>query len=392
MAQENLSTGLPDTPEARRYNRIRRWLGIADFVVGFGLLILLLITGWTGDLRDIAYRGTGQSYTLAVMLYVTMLIFITKVVGLGLEYYSFRLEHNFHLSNQKLGSWIWDQIKGFLLSTVLAVIVAVVLYSILRQFAVHWWLLAWVVFLGLFILMAQIAPVVLFPIFYKFEPLHDEELRARLVKLGERAGTRVRGVYKWNLSEKSKKANAALTGLGATRRIILADTLLDNYSADEIEAVLAHELGHHVHKHILKSIGMQAVVTFFGFWAADQVLRYAVDRLHMFERLSDFANLPLLVLVASVLSFLLMPALNAYSRFNERQADRYAFRSIPDIGPFVSSMNKLASQNLAERTPSRFVEWFFHSHPSISRRLQAAQAWAGAHAPNTPPAAVSALK
>ena len=159
MAQENLSTGLPDTPEARRYNRIRRWLGIADFVVGFGLLILLLITGWTGALRDIAYRGTGQSYTLAVMLYVAMLVFITKVVGLGLEYYGFRLEHDFHLSNQKLGSWIWDQIKGFLLSTILAVIVAVVLYSILRQFAVHWWLLAWVVFLGLFVLMAQIAPV-----------------------------------------------------------------------------------------------------------------------------------------------------------------------------------------------------------------------------------------
>ena len=376
MAMENMGQGQPDSPEARRYNRLRRWLGIADFVAGFGLLILLLLTGWTGSLRDLAYRGASQNYTLAVVLYVTMLILITKVVGLGLEYYGFRLEHDFHLSNQKLGGWVWDQVKGFLVSAVLAVIVAVVLYSILRQFAVHWWLLAWVVFLGLFVLMAQIAPVVLFPIFYKFEPLHDEELKARLVRLSERAGTRVRGVYKWNLSEKSKKANAALTGLGATRRIILADTLLDNYSADEIEAVLAHELGHHVHKHILKSIGMQAVVTLIGFWAADFVLHYAVDRLHMFETMSDFANLPLLVLVATVMSLLLMPALNAYSRFNERQADRYAFRSIPQIGPFISSMNKLARQNLAERTPSRFVEWFFHSHPAISRRVQAAEAWA----------------
>jgi len=392
MATENPGTAQPDSPEARRYNRIRRWLGFADFAVGFGMLTLLLVTGWTGDLRDIAYRGAGQNYTTAVMLYVAMLVLITKVVGLGLEYYGFRLEHDFHLSNQKLGSWIWDQIKSFLLSTVLAVIVAVVLYSILRQFAVHWWLIAWGVFLGLFVLMAQIAPVVLFPIFYKFEPLHDEGLKARLVKLGERAGTRVRGVYKWNLSEKSKKANAALTGLGATRRIILADTLLDNYSADEIEAVLAHELGHHVHRHILKSIGMQALVTFIGFWAANIVLHYAVDRLHLFEVMSDFANLPLLVLVATVLSLLLMPALNAFSRFNERQADRYAFRSIPAIDPFVSAMNKLASQNLAERTPSRLVEWFFHSHPAISRRLLAAQAWAKSHAQVAPPAAVSALK
>ena len=146
--------------------------------------------------------------------------------------------------------------------------------------------------------------------------------------LSERAGTRVRGVYKWHLSEKSKKANAALTGLGATRRIILADTLLDNYSDDEIEAVLAHELGHHVHRHILKSILVQAGITLFGFWLANEVLRYAVERRNMFETMSDFANLPLLILVSTVLSFLLMPALNAYSRFNERQADRYCFESV----------------------------------------------------------------
>ena len=237
-------------------------------------------------------------------------------------------------------------------------------------------MIAWAVFLGLFVLMAQIAPVVLFPIFYKFEPLENEELKARLVGLSQKAGTRVRGVYRWRLSEKSKKANAALTGLGATRRIILADTLLDNYSPDEIEAVLAHELGHHVHKHILKSILVQAGITFVGFWLGNVALHYAVDRLHMFETLSDFANLPLLVLVSTVLSFLVLPALNAYSRFNERQADRYAFHSIPAVAPFISSMNKLADQNLAERSPSSFVEWFFHSHPSISRRVAAAEEWA----------------
>src|ERR1039457_1067999 len=130
--------------------------------------------------------------------------------------------------------------------------------------------------LGMFIVLAQLAPVVLFPIFYKFEPLDNEDLRRRLVVLSERAGTRVRGVYRWKLSEKSKKANAALTGLGATRRIILADTLLDNYTPEEIEAVLAHELGHHVHRHILKSIFVQAGITLFGFWAANWVLHYAV--------------------------------------------------------------------------------------------------------------------
>ena len=365
----------PDSAEARRYNRIRRWLGIGEFAMSLALLILLVITGWTGWLRDLAYQGAFQSYALAVFLYTIMLVLIGKALGLGMDYYSFRLEHRYQLSNQKLRGWILDEVKGFLVSAILAAILVELLYFIIRNFSEHWWVLAWVGFLGVVILMVQLAPVVLFPIFYKFEPLQDEDLKLRLVRLGERAGTRVRGVYKWRLSEKSKKANAALTGLGNTRRIILADTLLDNYSPDEIEAVLAHELGHHVHKHILKSIGVQAGVTLVGFWAANWTLHYAVERRHIFVSLSDFANLPLLILIFAVLSFLLMPALNAFSRFNERQADRYAFENISSVGPFISSMSKLAEQNLAERTPSRWVEWWFYSHPAIARRIAAAESW-----------------
>ncbi len=377
MGAASITTSIPeDSPQTRRYNRIRRWLGIADFILGAVVLVVLLATGWSGTLRDIALGDAAQNYVLAVFLYVSMLMTITKLLGLGLDYYGFRLEHRFQLSNQRLRAWLWDEAKGFLVGLVLAAIVAELLYFIMRQAPQHWWLIAWAVFLGLFVLMAQLAPLILFPIFYKFEPLQNEELKARLVRLSERAGTKVRGVYQWKLSEKSKKANAALTGLGNTRRIILADTLLDNYSPDEIEAVLAHELGHHAHRHIMKSIAVQAGTTLLGFWAANWVLHYAVDRLHMFETLSDFANLPLLVLVATLLSFLLLPALNAYSRFNERQADRYAFQSIARVGPFISSMNKLAEQNLAERAPSRWVEWFFHSHPAISKRVQAAETWA----------------
>src|SRR6202162_2824734 len=362
-----------DSPDARRYNRIRRWLGIADFVLGLALMVVLLATGWTGTLRDVAYKAAFQHYGLAVFLYVLMLLLVGKFLGLGFDYYSFRLEHRYQLSNLRLRGWIWDETKGFLVGVVLAGIVAELLYFIMRETPQHWWLVAWAAFLGLFVLLAQLAPVVLFPIFYKFAPLENEELKARLVRLGERAGTRIRGVYQWRLSEKSKKANAALTGLGNTRRIILADTLLANYSTDEIEAVLAHELGHHVHRHIVKGILVQVVITFFGFWATAAILRYAVEQRHMFENLTDFANLPLLALVSTVMSLLLMPALNAYSRYNERQADRYCFQSVPDVAPFISSMEKLAQQNLAERRPSPAVEWLFHSHPAIWRRILAAE-------------------
>jgi STE24 endopeptidase len=376
MAVANTTPIPVDTPEARRYNRIRRWLSMADLVLGFAFLVVLLVTGWSGALRDYAVQLAPEQYSIQVFFYVLMLLIISKILAVGVDYYGFRLEHRYHLSNQKLRSWIWDELKGWLLGLVLGTLLVELLYFTIRQSPQHWWIVAWVAFMALLVLFAQIAPIVFLPLFYKFEPLENDNLKDRLIRLSEHAGTRVRGVYEWKLSEKSKKANAALTGLGATRRIILADTLLQNYSDDEIEAVLAHELGHHVHKHILKSIAVQAGITLLGFWAANTVLHYAMERSHLFETMSDFANLPLLVLVSTVLSFVLMPILNSYSRFNERQADRYCFQSITTVAPFISSMNKLAEQNLAERAPGKWVEWFFHSHPAIAKRVAAAEAWA----------------
>jgi len=377
----NLDQRTPDSPEVRRYNRIRRRLSVADFLLGLALLIVLLATGWTARLRDFAYLGAGQIYVLAVFFYVIMLTVLNTLLGLGLDYYGFRVEHRFQLSTQTLRSWARDQVKGWLVSVVIGSILVELVYATMRAAPRFWWLIAWAGFIILYIVFAQIAPVVVFPLFYKFKPLENEELKQRLMRLSERAGTRVKGVYEWKLSEKSRKANAALAGLGTTRRIILADTLLENCSDDEIEAILAHELGHHVHRHIPKSILIEAGVTFVGFWAANQILHYAMERLHLFEQLSDFANLPLLMLVSAALSLLLLPLLNAYSRSNERQADRYSYSAIPSVGPFISGMNKLADQNLAERRPSRLVEVLFHSHPPIAKRIQAAEAWARSQSP-----------
>jgi Zn-dependent protease with chaperone function len=375
---------MADTPEARRYNRVRRWLGMADAVIGFLLLVFLLVTGATAALRDWSYHLGRQHYFLAVFLYVLMFSLVMKVLSAPLDFYGYRIERQYNLSNQKLGPWLWDEVKGWLLGLGFGAIFVELIYAIIRIAPQRWWIIAWAVFVGLFLLIMQLAPVLLFPIFYKFEPLNNDALRDRLTRLGERAGTHVRGVYEWKLSEKSKKANAALMGIGATRRIILADTLLQNYSDDEIEAVLAHELGHHVRRHILSGVLTQVAITFFGFWLTNQVLRYALGHEwfpSLDPRLYDFANLPLIVLVATVLGFLLMPALNAISRRHEREADLYAWENIPEIGPFVTAMTKLADQNLSERTPSRFVEWFFESHPSIHKRIAAAEAWARSRQP-----------
>jgi STE24 endopeptidase len=372
----------PDTPETRDYNRQRRWLELGDLVLSFGFLIVLLATGWTKTLSGLATRMGRDHYALDLFFYVMFLSVISKALGFALDVYGFRLEHRFNLSNQRLFSWIKDEIKGWLLGLVMATVLAEIVYALIRLWPPYWWFLAWLAFVPIIIFFNQIAPVVFYPMFYKYVPLQNEELRARLTRLGERAGTRVRGVYEWKLSEKSKKANAELAGLGATRRIILSDTLLQNYSDDEIEAVLAHELGHHVHRHLPKSIFVFAFLTLISFWTANQVLRYAIDEQQMFQHLADFANLPLLALVASGLSLLLMPALNSYSRYKERQADLYCWKCVSDVTPYITAMEKLARQNLSESHPSRLVELLFHSHPPISKRIAAAEAWAKSHRPS----------
>jgi len=227
------------------------------------------------------------------------------------------------------------------------------------------------------VILAQLAPVLLFPLFFRFRALEDEDLTARLTHLSENAGAKVRGVYEWMLSEKTRKANAALMGLGRTRRVVISDTLLETCNHDEIEAVLAHELGHHVYRHMLKGIVVQGAITFFGFWCLKMSIRWAEFGWKRYDQI-DFANLPLMILVATAISVLLMPVMNAYSRFNERQADLYAWKSLGTVEAFCSAMEKLAALNLSEREPSRVVEVLFHSHPPIGRRVKAALAWAAA--------------
>ena len=210
--------------------------------------------------------------------------------------------------------------------------------------------------------------MLLFPIFFKFKPIEDANLTNRLLELSQRAGARVRGVFEWKLSEKTRKANAALVGLGNTRRIILADTLLENFSPEEVEAVLAHEFGHHVHRHILRSMMVQSLVTFLAFYLANLCLVHWGAALG-FRGVADFANLPLLGLVSIGLSVALLPLVNGHSRWLERQADAYALNAIPDKSAFITSMEKLAALNLSERQPAVWIEFLFHSHPSIEKRI-----------------------
>lgn len=362
----------PDSPRVRSYNRTRRILSVAGFALDLIVLGALLFTEWSIVLRNWSY-GMSAIPALALLVYLVLIGAGTTLISLPLDFISgYWLEHRHRLSNQKLAGWILDELKGLALGGVLAALALEFLYWTLGRWPAHWWLIAGTAFTLFFVLMANLAPVLIFPIFFKFKPLENPALVDRLLHLSERARTRVRGVFEWKLSEKSAKANAALMGLGNTRRIVVADTLLGKFSDDEVEAVLAHELGHHVHRHIFRGLAIQTAAAFLGFYAVNLAL-LRLSHHWGFNGLADFANLPLVILVSMGVSLLLLPAVNAHSRHMERQADAYALGAIANKSAFVSSMEKLADLNLAERRPNPWIEFFFHSHPSIEKRIALAR-------------------
>jgi STE24 endopeptidase len=264
---------------------------------------------------------------------------------------------------------------------VLAVGATSVVFFTLRHWPDHWWWISAALCAVAMIGLAQLAPVVLLPIFYKFKPLDRPALADRLLTLATRAKTDIVGVFEWVLSDHTRKANAALAGMGKTRRILLSDTLLADFSEDEIEVILAHELAHHVHRDLWRGIAMQAAGLVGGFFVTDIIVRASAERLAL-RGLADPAALPMLLLIAGAWSFLLMPFGNALSRAQERAADRYALTATHNVEAFVTAMKRLSQQNLAEEYPSPVVRWLFYSHPPIRERIDAARAFAreGSHA------------
>jgi STE24 endopeptidase len=297
------------------------------------------------------------------------------MINLPLSYYSgFILPHRYELSTQTLRGWVVDQLKGGLIGALFGLVMLEIIYAVLRAAPQTWWLWAALILVIFNILMANLAPVLLFPIFYKFKPLEEEyaELAARLMRLAAQAGTRVRGVYQFDMSSRTKAANAALTGLGNTRRILLGDTLLKEFTPDEIETVLAHELGHHVHRDIPMGILIESLITLIGLYLASLALNWGVT-VFGFTGPADIAALPLFVLVIGFYSLLTMPLGNAYSRWRERRADEYALQATHNGAAYAAALTRLANQNLADVDPEPWVEFLLYSHPALGKRIAMAQ-------------------
>lgn len=366
--------------KATRYHRLRRRADVLGTAAAGIVLLALSLSGGGARLRELAAAlsqwGPGALNDVVMVMLVTVaLMLILALIELPFAYYhGHLLEHRYGLSTQTARHWVSDQIKGVLLGITLAAVGTTVVYYALRAWPADWWWISAAAFAAATIGLAQLAPVVLLPIFYKFKPLDRPTLVARLMKLAGAARTNVNGVFEWVLSSHTRKANAALAGLGRTRRILLSDTLLADYSDDEIEVILAHELAHHVHRDLWRGIAVQAVVLFGGFFLASRLLLLIAGPLGL-RGISDPAGLPALLLLGGVWTFALLPLVNAISRSQERAADRYALATTRNVDAFVTAMKRLSQQNLAEEYPSPLVRWLFYSHPPIRERIEAARAF-----------------
>ena len=367
---------------AKEYARIRRRLWVVDTVVDLAYASAWMLLGWSLSLRDWLTTLTGglPSDLEPWILPPLFVLVFGGVIGMlmaPLSYYSgFVLPHRYGQSNQSFKDWVMDGVKGMLIGAPIGLIVLEVIYACLRAYPQTWWL--WVAgFLLLFdVLLANLAPVLIMPVFNKFVPLGEEhaDLAERLIRLAERANTKVRGVFKFDMSKRTKAANAALTGIGSTRRIILGDTLINEFTPDEIETVLAHELGHHVNRDIPLSILFGTISTLVSLYLASLALNWAVETFG-FSGPADPAALPALMLMLSLYGLLTMPVGNAFSRWRERLADLYALRATNRPEAMASAMTRLANQNLSEVDPEKWVVFLFYSHPPLEERISMANKW-----------------
>jgi STE24 endopeptidase len=355
-------------PHVKRYQRQKLLAEAGSAIaalVWMGILALFL----GPDIGNYITTLVGENPWLRLLAVALVLAVTLEIVTAPIDFWSsYVVEHQHGLSNQSLRAWFVRRLKGYIVGGILGLGLVAGLYGLLWATGEWWWLWATAGWLVVTLVLGRLVPIVILPLFYKFDRLDDDSLLLRLRALCAGTGLTVEGVYRLHLSEETRKANAALAGLGKTRRVLLGDTLLDSFTPEEIEVVFAHEVGHHVHRHLVKMIAYRVVLSLIGFWLVDVILRSAAPAIG-YQGLSDPAALPLLLLVLSLFALLLSPLGNALSRFFEVQCDTYALRTTGRAEAYRSAFAKLARMNKSDPDPHPAVVWLFYDHPPIRERL-----------------------
>lgn len=360
--------------KAKAYQKEREILQLVELFLTPAVLALTLLSPLSQAFKNWALQLAGKNAPLEVAAYFFFFSVWLLVFDVPVSFYSgYHLEKKYDLSNHTLKSWTGDLLKKSTLSFLLSLLLIEALYALIRHFEL-WWVYAWAGFAFVSYILGKLFPVLIVPIFYKYGPVADETLKKRILDLAARYQMPVENVYSLNLSRTTKKANAAFMGMGKTKRVVLSDTLLENFNGDEIETVVAHELGHFKHGDIWKQLIVGTVISFIGFWMISRLMPVLTARLGM-EGVADIAGLPLIFLLFSLFFMILMPLQNGFSRWIERAADRFALEAFPNVEAFISCMDKLGKVNLADPEPNPVVEWFFYDHPSIGRRIAMAKSY-----------------
>jgi STE24 endopeptidase len=359
------------TPEMLRHSRLQDVLYFVDVAYGLGVLLFVLRARLSARLRDAAERAVRNRF-LSGVLYVVLLVIAMTLLGLPLAIYAdYIVPHQFDLTNQSLASWVLDQFKGLGVSVVLSAIAGGLVLFAIRRFR-RWWIAAWLGSIPLILLGVLAAPLLIDPIFNKFEPLRDVVLRNDLVAEASRAGIENSRVYQVDKSKQTKTMNAYVTGIGPTARIVMWDTLLAKLDRDEVLAVMGHEMGHYVMRHLWTGIAFSVLVSFFGFWIGQRAYEWGVRRWGSrwsVRDARDAAALPWFLIISSVITFLISPITSGFSRHLEHQADVFGLELTHLNEPMASAFVKFAEDSKADPRPPRFIEWWRYSHPSLGRRI-----------------------
>lgn len=358
--------------KAKELAKISRIISIFSLVFSFIYLFFAISSGWSVSLRNYV-QTMSDVWFWQISLYCLIFFGAISVITYPVSFYEeYWLQKKFGLLKQNLSSFLIDELKKIFLSVIIGIPLIYLIYQTLKWQGEHWWIMVSIGYLVLSLIAMVIVPVVIMPMFAKYTPVEDNALLETLSNLAKKSNTEIKGIFRWGLNEKTNQANAALTGFGKTRRIIISDTMLDNYTSEEIETVLAHEIGHHVNKDIFRMLTIGTLITSISLYLSHLILK-KTSILWGLQGLSDFANLPLLLIVLTFISLLIMPLINGYSRYREMQADLYSFKITDKPMVLAGALKKLANQNLSDASPPKIVEFIFYSHPSINNRIKFAE-------------------
>jgi STE24 endopeptidase len=372
---------------AKAYNRAKQQLMLAGMILSAVGGAVMVVSRIPLQLSRHAERLT-PNRVLQRSLFTVVITIADVLASLPLSFYSgYILEHRYQLSNQTKRGWLVEQSKGLLLAIPFATLIANVMLEIIERWPKRWWMITTALALPFTVLLSQLAPVLIAPLFNRYEPLKNKQLAERLKTLAANSGINVANVMQMDMSKQTKKANAFFAGMGRTRRIVLADTLLEQFTDDEIEVIVAHEIAHQAHRDLWRFVALGTVFTAALSFAVDRIAGRVISRFGSrigIARMSDVTVLPLLSWLLSLIGLVFAPLQNGYSRVIERRADQYALELTDDVPAFASAMRRLGDLNLSDPNPSTFVKYALYSHPPIAERIAHAERYAAArHQPDS---------